>query len=319
MNTLYRAGRAAIGMAIAAILLISIGTVGADEKSPHPKSIEALRNRTYSAGTITLLDIIPTQAGLAAQEFRYESDGFTIYGIIDKPAGKAPPGGWPVIVLAHGYIPPEHYSTTRNYHLVSRYYAAGGFLVVKPDYRGHGRSTGRSNGPTRTIDYSVDVLNLIAGLKGIPGADTDNVFLYGHSMGGEIGLRAMVVSRVLKGCTLWAPVTRDFPENTLYFIRKRNPSEAAQLQTRIDAEVSPEDYPALTPNSYLKSIDTPFVIHHGVADESVPFSWSQGFQRRLDAAGVSYTFHAYPGENHNISRSFYKVMDIDMKFFRSLM
>jgi dipeptidyl aminopeptidase/acylaminoacyl peptidase len=100
----------------------------------------------------------------------------------------------------------------------------------------------------------------------------------------------------------------------MYFIRRRGGDAAERLQSLIDAEFEPEDYPSLTPNSYLNSISVPLLVHHGTVDESVPFEWSVPFRRRLDEAGVEYQFYEYPGENHNISRSFYSVMDRDMAF-----
>ncbi len=286
---------------------------------PHPMSIESLRTREFTAGNFTLLNIVDAREGLEAWDFSYESEGYTNYGLIEKPAGDAPAGGWPVIVLAHGYNPPVSYSTLDNYRLVTRYYAAAGFIVVKPDYRGHGRSEGREGSPARTIDYSIDVLNLIADLDNIPDADTKNVFLYGHSMGGEIGLRILTVNDSLRGASLWAAVSENFPENTLYFIRRRSEMEAARLQALIDTEFSQGDYASLTPNNYLDSINVPILVHHGSDDESVPFEWSISFRKKLDDAGVDYTFYEYPGENHNISKSFYKVMDRDIEFFRNLM
>lgn len=289
------------------------------ESLPHPMSIEGLRSRDFSAGSVNLLNQVEASEGLEAWDFSYQSEGLEIFGLIEKPAGEAPEEGWPVIILAHGYIPPDAYSTIDNYRLVTRYYASGGFIVIKPDYRGHGRSEGAGGGPTRTIDYSIDVLNLIAGIKDIPDADSSNVFLYGHSMGGEIGLRILTVNDSLKGASLWAAVTERFPENTLYFVRKRSAEEAAGLQAQIDEQFTPEEYASLTPNNYLESIGVPMLVHHGTEDESVPYEWSVPFKERLDNAGVAYTFYEYPGENHNISRSFYKVMDIDMAFFRSLM
>ena len=173
--------------------------------------------------------------------------------------------------------------------------------------------------PSRTIDYSIDVLNVLADLNKIPGADTDNIFLYGHSMGGEISLRILTIDTTIKGATLWAAVTRDFPENTLYFVGRRDAEAAENLRIQIETAFSKEHYPSLTPNSYLDSISVPMLIHHGTADESVPFEWSIPFRSKLDAAGVNYRFFEYPGEDHNISSSFYRVMDADMDFFRSLM
>ncbi len=291
-----------------------------DRTGLHPLSIPALRQRSYGMEDFQLLNTVPAAEGLYAREFSYISDGNRNYGLIEGPEGDAPEYGRPVILLAHGHINPDIYSTTEHYRMVTRYYAAGGFLVIKPDYRGHGRSEGLGERSlSRTIDYSIDVLNLLADLNKIPGADTDNIFLYGHSMGGEISLRILTIDTTIKGATLWAAVTQDFPENTLYFIRRRNAEAAKNLQVQIESAFSKKHYPSLTPNSYLDSISVPMLIHHGTADESVPFEWSIPFRSNLDAAGVNYRFFEYPGEDHNISSSFYRVMDADMEFFRSLM
>jgi len=288
-------------------------------ETPHPLSIKGLKERVYPALEIELQDAIAVdEEGLEAWEFSYDSDGNTIYGLLEKPAGEAPPKGWPVIIVAHGYIPPDIYSTSKNYRSVTRYYARGGFLVLKPDYRGHDRSEGESDSPTSTIDYSIDVLNLMEQIDSVPDADANNVFLYGHSMGGGIGLRVLTVSEALRGATLWAAVTNSFPESILYFVRQERPQKTEWYQNSIEALFTPDEYDSLTPANYLDSIDIPILIHHGTQDDSVPFEWSISFREALDKAQVDYTFYEYPGEDHNISKSYYKVMDRDMEFFRGL-
>jgi len=282
-------------------------------------SIEGLRKRRFSAENFTLLEAVSAEEGLKAREFTYRSDGLLNYGLIEEPDEPAPPEGWPVIVLAHGHIPPDAYSTEKHYRLVAQRFARGGFVVVKPDYRGHGRSEGQGGGPTRTIDYTIDVLNLIAGLNNIPNINPENIFLYGHSMGGEIGLRILTVNQSLRAATLWAAVTQPYPENTLYFIRRRDAKAAASLLAQVEAMFTPKEYALLSPITYLESIKVPLFVHHGTSDESVPFEWSISFRDRLDKAGVNYTFHEYPGEDHNISQSFNTVIDTDIAFFKSLM
>ena len=284
----------------------------------NPLSIEGLRKRVYPALEIELKNTITAEEGLESWEFSYDSDGYTIYGLLEKPVGTPPPKGWPVIIVAHGYIPPDTYSTSENYRSVTQYYAKGGFLVLKPDYRGHGRSGGNSGGPPASIEYSIDVLNLIGQIGSIPDADTDSVFLYGHSMGGEIGLRVLTVNKTLRGATLWASVTKPFPESRMYFMQKRNPQEAEEFQKSIEAVFTPDEYATLNPNGYFDSIGIPILIHHGTQDESVPFEWSVNFREELDKAQVEYTFYQYSGENHNISESFFEVLDKDMEFFRNL-
>ena len=300
----------------------AVGNEVVQEEVPafHPLSVPGLRTRDYAAVDLTLLDEVPAQEGLYAREFSYVSEGFRNYGLIERPAGESPEGGWPVIILAHGYIQPDHYSTVNNYRSVTRHYARGGFLVVKPDFRGHGRSEGYSDmEATWIFDYTVDTLNLLAGLDGIPGADTDNVFLYGHSMGGEIALRMMMVDQEsFRGVTLWAAMSEDFPENLMFYVG--GTSEGRESYQRVlDAEFSRDEYESLSLSPYVGSIETPMIIHHGTEDVEVPLEWTKSLLGIFDDAGVEYTYHEYPGEDHNLSGSFYQVLDADMEFFRGLM
>jgi len=292
-------------------------------KSPHPLSIEALRKRDFPELEIELQNRITADEGLEAWEFTYNSDGYTIYSLLEKPVGETPPGGWPVIIVAHGYIPPDAFLTWRNYRSITKYFAKGGFLVLKPDYRGHGRSEGISNGPISAIDYSIDVLNLIEQIDSIEYANTDNVFLFGHSMGGDIGLRILTISEALRGATLWAPASKGFPENKLFFIRTERPEEVRaqeleDFQNSIDALFTPDEYDSLNPEDYFDLIDVPVLVHHGTADHIIPLEWSTSLIEAFDKKQVDYTFYEYPGEDHNISVSYYKVMDRDMEFFRDL-
>ena len=73
----------------------------------HPLSVPGMRERNYSAVDLTLLNVLPAEEGLYAREFSYVSDGYKVYGLIERPKGSPPEGGWPVILLAHGHIPPE--------------------------------------------------------------------------------------------------------------------------------------------------------------------------------------------------------------------
>ena len=59
---------------------------------------------------------------------------------------KRPPSGWPVVVFNHGYIPPDQYRTTERYVAYVAAFAHRGYIVFKPDYRGHGFSEGTARG-----------------------------------------------------------------------------------------------------------------------------------------------------------------------------
>ncbi len=59
--------------------------------------------------------------------------------------------------------------------------------------------------------YTVDVLNAMASVMAHPDADPNRVGMWGHSMGGSITLRAMVVTDTIKAGVIWAGVTAPYP------------------------------------------------------------------------------------------------------------
>ena len=113
------------------------------------------------------------------------------------PNGEAPEGGWPAIVFNHGYIPPSVYRTTERYIAYVDQLARSGYIVFRIDYRGHDRSEGNASGAYGDPGYTVDVLNALASIKQFPQANPERIGMWGHSMGGFLTLRAMVL---IAGC-----------------------------------------------------------------------------------------------------------------------
>jgi len=287
--------------------------------APHPYSLEGLASREWGAGPDPMvIERLGLVRGARTSVIEYESDGNRVRALLQTPDRDPPPGGFPVVLMAHGHVPPAEWSTEGSYIFPSSGYAARGFLVLKPDYRGHGKSGGVAEGAFRTVEYTIDVMELLAKVPAIPGADPARVYLYGHSMGGEVALRVLALSDAVKAASLWAAVTEPFPENTLHYLRKRNPAQAGETLARIRAELGSVPFAAFSPVDNLALVEEPLIVHHGTADDSVPFAWAAPFRARLDAAGVAYSFHEYPGEDHNIARSFNRVLDRDAAFFRSV-
>src|SRR5437899_264871 len=65
--------------------------------------IEAIRQRSYPGSAITTEQQLGSQGGYSDQIVLYRSDGLKIYALVSTPNGPAPPKGWPVVVLCHGY------------------------------------------------------------------------------------------------------------------------------------------------------------------------------------------------------------------------
>jgi dipeptidyl aminopeptidase/acylaminoacyl peptidase len=238
--------------------------------------------------------------------------------LLNIPKIKMPKNGYPVIIVNHGYIPPNIYSTVNSYHLITDYYAANGFLVLKPDYRGHDKSENSDEAPYDRLNYVIDVLTLLNSILSLKEADLNNIFVYGHSMGGDITLRLIEITDKVKGATLWAPVSAAFPENFLYFVRKRDTKLADKLNEIIEYKFKKEEYGKISAIANTHYIKTPLVIHHGTLDESVPYEWSLSLTDILSRNKVNYKFYTYK-DDHNFSKgNFYIVLKKDVDFFKSL-
>jgi dienelactone hydrolase len=59
---------------------------------------------------------------------------------------------------------------------------------------------------------TVDVLNALASVARYPDADPDRIGMWGHSMGGTITLRAMVVTDTIWAGVIWAGVVAPYPD-----------------------------------------------------------------------------------------------------------
>src|SRR5581483_2600222 len=100
-------------------------------------------------------------------KFPVYSANLVEYGLMTLPHSPAPAGGYPVIVLCHGYYNPPKYPTTKAYLGEMEYYSQHGFAVIKPDFRGNGLSAnqGKPEGAFFSMAYNEDLLSLIASIK----------------------------------------------------------------------------------------------------------------------------------------------------------
>jgi dipeptidyl aminopeptidase/acylaminoacyl peptidase len=296
-------------------------------KEPLPKdkssfAIENIRTKVFPGAKITVEKLVSEKKDFKSYLVSYTVDNLKLYALMSVPSSAKPKNGYPVVMLNHGYIPPKEYSTINSYIRVYSYFASNGFIVFKPDYRGFaGSQEGDSNILTR-INYIYDVIYLLNGLNSIPEADTANIFMYGHSMGGDVTLRVLEITDKVKAATLWAPVSAMFPESTLHYFRKssRNPDQAKILEDYINTNFTKEDLAKMSGLANTNFIKIPLILHHGTADDSVPYEWSLELLKKFKENKVNYKFYSYDGEDHNFAhKSFYVVLQRDADFFKSFL
>lgn len=291
-------------------------------ETTHPLQIDALRARQYPGSDILIERVLEPGSNYNRYYVSYLSEGLKIYALMTIPAGEMPRSGWPAVVFNHGYIPPDVYRTTERYLAYVDQIARNGYVVFKSDYRGHDRSEGEAGGVYSRDNYTVDVLNAVAAVKRLPEVDPDRIGMWGHSMGGFITLRAMVVSPDIKAGVIWAGVVAPFPDLFTRWnpgARYATPTPGSFVygleQEYGNAETNPGFWNSISANAYLRDLNGPIQIHTGTADSDVPWQFSEMLYDDMLAAGQVAEFYTYDGDNHNISNYFSTAMGRTVEFF----
>jgi len=289
---------------------------------PFPISIEAMRSREYPGSQIVIEQTLPPGTNYNRYIASYLSEGLKIYALLTIPLGERPITGWPVIIFNHGYIPPTQYRTTERYVNYVDRLARDGYIVFRSDYRGHDQSEGEARGAYGYPDYVVDVLNGLQSIKSFPEADPERIGMWGHSMGGYITLRSMVIRTDIKAGVIWAGVVGSYPALISDWPQITPPiyEFAPTWRKRIidefgTPEENPEFWASISATSYLKDLSGPLQLHHSISDEVVPFEFSNKLFHELIIAGMNSEFFAYQGDNHNIAINFNLAMDRTLEFF----
>lgn len=293
----------------------------------HPLMIERMRAQSYPGSDIVIEQTLAAGVNYSRYIASYLSEGNKIYALLTVPQGQPPATGWPVVIFNHGYIPPEQYRTTERYIAYVDAFARNGYLVFRSDYRGHGSSEGEANGGYGAPDYTVDVLNAVAAVKRYPAADPNRIGMWGHSMGGQITLRTMVVTADIKAGVIWAGVVGSYPDLLERWRRPGNTPPPALTsgqarrwrdelaQTYGTPAENPAAWAAISPNSYLADLSGPIELHHGTADTSVPVEFSRTLYGQIQAVGGTTTYYEYPGDDHNIAGNLGTALTRSVAFF----
>jgi uncharacterized protein len=292
---------------------------------PNPLQIDAMRAREYPGSDIVIEQTLDPGVNYSRYYVSYLSDGLRIYALMTVPNGEKPSTGWPVIIFNHGFIPPDVYRTTERYIAYVDLIARSGYIVFRSDYRGHDRSEGEAGGAYSRPDYTVDVLNAVASMKRYPDADPDRIGMWGHSMGGYITLRSMVITEDIKAGVIWAGVVASYPDMLTRWRRATaasptsTPSPRSWRYTLVQEYGSPEENPqfwnSISANSYLNDLSGPIQLHHGTADEDVPLEFSELLFYQAIEADQYVELYKYEGDNHNISNYFGQAMQRTIEFF----
>lgn len=297
----------------------------------HPLSIEALRKGSYPGSELVIEQTLDPGSNYQRYIVSYKSEGLKQYALLTVPNGDPPAEGFPAIVFNHGYIPPSEYRTTEKYVAYTDAFSRNGYVLIRPDYRGHGNSEGVARGGYGSNDYTIDVLNALGSIKKLDYVNPEKIGFWGHSMGGHITLRSMVTDSSIKAGVIWAGVVAPY-EDLFNRWRRRGdlsptpgvsptPSRrgGAWRQSLSDEYGSPEEnkefWAGLSANSFLADISGPVQLHHATGDDSVPYEFSEELAKDLEKEGKEVEVYIYQGDDHNISSNFGTAITRSVEFF----
>lgn len=225
---------------------------------------------------------------------------------------------FPVIVMFRGYVDPSIYKTGTGTLRAGEFFAENGFITVAPDFLGYGNSDKESTDifETRFQTY-VTAITLLKSLdhSTVQPFNHSQVFIWGHSNGGQIALTTLETTRAAYPTVLWAPVSKPFPYSILYYTDDASDSgkflrsKTAEFEKNYDSDLF-----SLT--KYLVNIKAPLQLNQGTNDDAVPVAWSNLLAKNLKEASVSAEYIKYPGADHNMNPLWSKAIQNSLEFFQ---
>jgi len=305
------------------------GDMEEDRSFTSPLQITETRKREFPGSEVAIERELGRGINYSRYIASYSSDGLKIFGLLTIPDGKVPEGGYPAIVFNHGWVRPDEYRTTEKYVAYQDAIARSGYVVFKPDYRGHGDSEGFPEGAYFSDAYTIDVLNALGSLKKMPEVNPEKIGMWGHSMGGFLTLKSMVVTEDVKVGVVWGGVVAGY-EDLLFNWRRGSRSEETDpeisesrmrrkeefLNILPSEEESRAFWASISPIEFVADISGPVQIHHGLADETVPFEFSKSLENKLTREDKVHEAYYYEEGNHNLSgTSFGPAMSRTIEYF----
>lgn len=302
-----------------------------------PISVDYLRTLAIESEGIKLEQELSNGVNHRRYIASYLSEGYKVYGLLTIPLSDPPEKGFPAIVFCHGYIPPDQYVTTEGYVSYVDNLAKNGFVVFKIDFRGNGLSEGDPSGSYFSSAYTIDAISALKSLQKYENVDSARIGIWGHSMAGNVVLRAMEVSGDFKAGVIWSGAVYSYNDFATYGISDSSythkPFTTKEEPTQSNREVSSEiqkirtepqsidfDDPFWTSISLTKNIkylESPLQIHHAINDSVVDVGYSRDLAKSLTDTDKDHEFYEYVGGGHNISSPYFEqAMDRTIEFFK---
>ncbi len=221
--------------------------------------------------------------------------------------------------MIRGYVDKDKYATGVGTKDAAAVFARNDFITVAPDFLGYGASDPEPENELESRFLRPPaILQLLTSLPNLPQADSEKVFIWAHSNGGQIALSVSEISGRPIPAALWAPVSKPFPYSILYYTDEAD-DHGKYLRRAVADFESSYDSEEFSIINYFDWITAPVQIHQGTGDDSVPWQWSQQLTKELQNRNLDVKLYQYPGANHNLqpASSWNAAVSRDLQFFTS--
>ena len=283
-------------------------------------TIENLSKTQIKGGTVLIGEKLSDSLSFSSYLFSFpvdpDFDGRVlkkVTGLINLPKGEGP---FPIVLMFRGYVDQKTYTTGMGTKRAGEYFASNGFISIAPDFLGYGGSDKEAENifESRFQTYAT-VLILLESLDSLEGWDGQNIFIWGHSNGGQVALTLLEITQNPLPTTLWAPVSKPFPYSVLYYTDESE--DNGKLIRRALAKFEDNyDVDLYSLTNYFERIKAPIELHQGTSDEEVPKAWSDELRDTLKKLELEVEYFVYPGADHNLNPSWSLVISRDLSFFQ---
>lgn len=231
------------------------------------------------------------------------------YGVVIEPPGDHAPGSLPVVANLIGFGGGMRLEVPRDATAYD-----GAYVTVFPSFRGHllqyGNNLWRSEGnPFDQCDGGTDdaLAFLEVALESTPSADPERLALLGGSRGGNVAMMLSIRRGDIDGVVNVAGPTDylheellDHPNLTRFY---EDHFVAELLDGGTDLDEARARMLSCSPLYFAERLPA-LQVHHGTADQNVPFEQAELLAQHMNALGRTaplYELFVYEGADHRLA------------------
>jgi dienelactone hydrolase len=163
----------------------------------------------------------------------------------------------------------------------------------------------------------IDAISALRSLQEMDIIEPEGIGMWGHSMAGNLVLRALLVEPDVKAGVIWAGAVYSYDDFVQYaipdtsFVRREGSPSSRRSQEIFETYGRPDTavpfWQAVSLTENIEYLDSPLQIHHAVDDEVVNVGYSRALAKVLKDNEKLYSSYEYESGGHNITSLSFEV------------